>query len=68
MLKDYFTRDNSIWAATVVLSVLTYLAADQTGMVPEAYIPLVKNWAALVGVVAAALRSSPLRGDRDVRP
>jgi hypothetical protein len=54
------TRDNIVWGTVLAGSILTYLAGHAS-YVPEAYHEMLKDGAAIAGILAAALMASPLR-------
>jgi len=56
---NIWTCDSKAWPTGMVVAFLVYVAAHTT-LVPPDYANLVKDLAALLGLVSAALRASPL--------
>lgn len=56
------TRDSIIWHLTLGAAVLSFLVASTTTLIPPAYVPHVKDLAALCGFLAGWLGNSPLKG------
>lgn len=54
------TRDNIVWGTVLIGSILTYLAGHAS-YVPETYHEMLKDGAAVFGIISAALMASPLR-------
>lgn len=54
-----FTRDNIAWTLGIVIAVLAYAGAH-TSLCPPQYVETVKDAAGLLGVISAALKTSPL--------
>ena len=59
MIDQIFTRDSITWSLGIVIAALAYIGAH-TSLCPPAYAETVKDAAGLLGVIAAALRTSPL--------
>lgn len=59
MVNQLFTRDNITWTIGIVVAVLAYAGAH-TSLCPPQYAEAVKDTAGLLGVISAALKTSPL--------
>lgn len=51
-----------VWSVTFFGSVLMFVASSTTHLIPVAWVPTVKDVAALLGFVSGYLSNSPLKG------
>lgn len=61
-LRNLFTRDHAIWAISFVASVLAFMVASTTHLIPAEHVAQVQELAAVLAFISGKFGNSPLPG------